>query len=101
MQTGHRVISSSGLEIATEAFGDASHPPVVVIMGGMASMLWWHQGFCLRLAEQDGFVIRYDQRDTGLSTKYPPGQPGYTFDDTAMKKPLPPDFHPEPKSTER
>lgn len=81
VQTSQRVIRSSGLEIATEAFGDPAHPPVVLIMGGMASMLWWRESFCLRLAEQGRFVIRYDQRDTGLSTKYPPSRPGYTFDD--------------------
>ncbi|MFA1627145.1 alpha/beta fold hydrolase [Rhizobium mongolense] len=81
MQKGQRVIRCSGLEIATEAFGDPAHPPVVLIMGGMASMLWWHESFCVRLAEQGRFVVRYDQRDSGLSTKYPPGRPGYTFDD--------------------
>jgi pimeloyl-ACP methyl ester carboxylesterase len=67
--------------IATEAFGDPAHPPMILIMGGMASMLWWPETFCRRLAERDRFVIRYDQRDTGLSTKYPPGQPGYGMDD--------------------
>ena len=68
-------------EIATEAFGDPAHPPVLLIMGGAASMLWWPEAFCGRLAERGRFVIRYDQRDTGLSTKYPPGQPGYGMDD--------------------
>ena len=37
-------------------------------------MLWWPQEFCERLASQGRHVIRYDQRDTGLSTKYPPGE---------------------------
>jgi pimeloyl-ACP methyl ester carboxylesterase len=50
-------------------------------MGGMASMLWWREEFCERLAKGRRFVIRYDQRDSGLSTKYPPGRPGYAFDD--------------------
>jgi pimeloyl-ACP methyl ester carboxylesterase len=67
--------------IATEAFGDPAHPPMILIMGGMASMLWWPETFCRRLAERDRFVIRYDQRDTGRSTKYPPGEPGYGIDD--------------------
>lgn len=44
-------------------------------------MLWWPERFCRRVAEHGRFVIRYDHRDTGLSTKYPPGQPGYAFDD--------------------
>ena len=81
MPTTARVIRQDGIEIATEAFGDAEHAPVLLIMGGMASMLWWPDEFCRRLAARGHFVIRYDQRDSGLSTKYPPGQPGYGFDD--------------------
>jgi pimeloyl-ACP methyl ester carboxylesterase len=76
-----RMIRNDGVEIATEAFGDPEHPPVLLIMGGMASMLWWPDEFCRRLAARGRFVIRYDQRDSGLSTKYPPGRPGYGFDD--------------------
>ena len=81
MQGQERAISSDGIEIATEAFGDPRHPPVLLIMGVMASMLWWPEDFCRRLAAAGHFVIRYDNRDTGRSTKYPPGEPGYTFDD--------------------
>ncbi|WP_265516988.1 alpha/beta fold hydrolase [Nitratireductor luteus] len=76
-----RTIRTDGIELATEAFGNQAHPPVLLIMGGMASMLWWPEEFCRRLAEHGRFVIRYDQRDSGLSTKYPVGQPGYAFDD--------------------
>ncbi|WP_018236946.1 alpha/beta fold hydrolase [Ensifer sp. BR816] len=75
------VIRTDGVELATQGFGNPTHPPLLLIMGGMASMLWWPDQFCCRLAERGRFVIRYDQRDSGLSTKYPPGQPGYTFDD--------------------
>jgi len=76
-----RTIRTDGLELAAEAFGNPSDPPVLLIMGGMASMLWWRDEFCQRLAARDRFVIRYDQRDSGLSTKYPRGRPGYGFDD--------------------
>jgi len=76
-----RIVKANDIEIATEAFGDQSHPPVVLIMGGMASMLWWPEEFCRWLAGRGRFVIRYDQRDTGLSTKYPPGQPRYGYGD--------------------
>lgn len=69
------------VQIATEAFGDPAHPPLLMIMGGMASMLWWPDEFCRKLAGNDRYVIRYDQRDTGRSTKYPPGKPGYALDD--------------------
>jgi len=76
-----RMIRAGGFELATETFGDATLRPVLLIMGGMASMLWWPEAFCERLASQGRYVIRYDNRDTGRSTKYPPGKPGYTFDD--------------------
>lgn len=75
------VIRADGVELATESFGNPAQPPILLRMGGMASMLWWPQEFCGRLAARGRFVIRYDQRDSGHSTKYPPGRPGYCFDD--------------------
>ncbi len=78
---GERVIRGNGLEIATEAFGDPARAPVLLIMGVMASMLWWPEELCERLASHGRHVIRYDNRDTGLSTKYAPGEPSYTLDD--------------------
>ena len=75
------MIRIGGLELAAQSFGDASRPPILLIMGGMASMLWWPDALCEQLASHGRYVIRYDNRDTGHSTKYPPGKPGYTFDD--------------------
>jgi pimeloyl-ACP methyl ester carboxylesterase len=46
-------------------------------MGLGASMLWWEEAFCRRLADGGRFVIRYDHRDTGRSTTFEPGRPGY------------------------
>ncbi|TRC71490.1 alpha/beta hydrolase [Mesorhizobium sp. WSM4310] len=68
-------------EIKSEAFGDPENPALLLIMGAMASMLWWPEAFCRELADAGLYVIRYDNRDTGRSTKYPPGKPPYTFDD--------------------
>jgi pimeloyl-ACP methyl ester carboxylesterase len=76
-----KTIQVDGVEIATEAFGDPSHPPVLLIMGAMASMLWWPDEFCRQLAGRSCYVIRYDHRDTGRSTTYEPGKPGYTSAD--------------------
>ena len=70
-------------QITSEAFGDPANPPLLLIMGAMASMLWWPEALCRKLADAGLFVIRYDNRDTGQSTKYPPGEPPYTFDDMA------------------
>jgi pimeloyl-ACP methyl ester carboxylesterase len=68
----------NGVELCTEPFGDPADPPILLVMGLGGSMLWWEDGFCRLLAEYGRFVIRYDHRDTGRSTTYEPGRPGYT-----------------------
>ncbi|HKQ01748.1 MAG TPA: alpha/beta fold hydrolase [Actinomycetes bacterium] len=73
-----RMIEADGVELCTEAFGDPADPPVLLVMGTGASMLWWEEGFCRMLADGRRFVIRYDHRDTGRSVTYEPGHPGYT-----------------------
>src|SRR4051794_3372451 len=73
-----RLIEVNGVELCTEAFGDQSDPPILLIMGAGASMLWWEEGFCRMLADGGRRVIRYDHRDTGRSVTYEPGRPGYT-----------------------
>ena len=73
-----RVIEVNGVELCTEPFGDASHPPILLVMGIGASMLWWEEGFCRMLADGGRFVIRYDHRDTGRSVTCEPGHPDYT-----------------------
>jgi pimeloyl-ACP methyl ester carboxylesterase len=73
-----RLIEANGVELCTESFGDPGDPPVLLIMGVGASMLWWDGGLCRLLAGGGRFVVRYDHRDTGRSVSYPPGRPGYT-----------------------
>jgi pimeloyl-ACP methyl ester carboxylesterase len=73
-----RLIDANGVELCSESFGDPADPPVLLIMGVGASMLWWEDGLCRLLADGGRFVVRYDHRDTGRSTSYPPGRPGYT-----------------------
>ncbi|MFE5486340.1 alpha/beta fold hydrolase [Streptomyces sp. NPDC056527] len=72
------MIDANGAELCAESFGDRSDPPVLLIMGTGASMLWWEEDFCRTLAEGGRFVIRYDHRDTGRSVTYALGRPGYT-----------------------
>jgi pimeloyl-ACP methyl ester carboxylesterase len=74
----NRMIKANGVDLCTESFGDPGDPPVLLVMGIGASMLWWEEGFCRLLAEGRRFVIRYDNRDTGRSVTYAPGRPGYT-----------------------
>jgi pimeloyl-ACP methyl ester carboxylesterase len=68
-------------ELCVDTIGDPAHPAVLLIMGAGGSMDRWEEPFCARLASAGRHVIRYDHRDTGGSTTYPPGRPGYTGDD--------------------
>ncbi|MFD7493600.1 alpha/beta fold hydrolase [Streptomyces sp. NPDC059832] len=61
---------SPGVSIAYETFGDPSDPAVLLVMGFSAQMIAWHEDFCRALAERGRYVIRYDNRDCGLSTKF-------------------------------
>lgn len=66
--TQHRVTETDGVQIAYETFGSPLDPPVVLIMGLGAQMIGWHEDFCDVLAREGHFVIRFDNRDIGLST---------------------------------
>jgi pimeloyl-ACP methyl ester carboxylesterase len=79
--TAERIVRANGVDLCTEPFGNPADPPVLLVMGTGASMLWWEEGFCRLLAERGRFVLRYDHRDTGRSVTYPPGRPGYTSAD--------------------
>jgi pimeloyl-ACP methyl ester carboxylesterase len=72
-----RPIQVNGVTLVADSFGDPIDPAILLIMGGGASMDWWEDEFCERLAAAGRFVIRYDNRDTGQSTAYEPGAPGY------------------------
>jgi pimeloyl-ACP methyl ester carboxylesterase len=76
-----RLVNLDGVELCTESFGDPADPPILLVMGLAASMLWWEEGFCRQLAGRGRFVIRYDHRDTGRSTTYEPGRPAYGGED--------------------
>ncbi len=78
-----RMVEANGVELCTEPFGDPAHAPLLLVMGTGASMRWWEEGFCRRLADGGRFVIRYDHRDTGRSVTYEPGRPPYAGTDLA------------------
>jgi pimeloyl-ACP methyl ester carboxylesterase len=56
------------LEFAYETFGNAGDPPVLLVMGLATQMLGWPDDFCRGLADRGLFVVRFDNRDIGLST---------------------------------
>lgn len=78
-----RIVRVNGVDLAIETIGDPADPPLLLIHGATASMLAWQDAFVDRLADAGRYVIRYDHRDTGRSTSYPPGAPPYRFPDLA------------------
>ena len=74
----HRDIS-----LATESFGAAGNPVLVLIMGATASMLGWPDALCHALANRGLHVLRFDHQDTGQSTTVPPGEATYSVEDMA------------------
>ncbi len=59
----------NNIELEYDTFGDPSSKPLLLIMGLGSQMIRWDEEFCKKLVEQDFFVIRFDNRDVGLSTK--------------------------------
>jgi pimeloyl-ACP methyl ester carboxylesterase len=62
-------VRANGIDIEYETFGDPEAAPLLLVMGLGAQMLSWDEDFCARLAARGFYVIRYDNRDSGLSTK--------------------------------
>lgn len=61
---------SGDLEIHYEDMGSPDDPAVLMIMGLGAQLTFWCEGFCRKLIEQGLRVIRFDNRDVGLSSKF-------------------------------
>jgi pimeloyl-ACP methyl ester carboxylesterase len=78
-----RKVRSGTALLHVEALGSEQDPAIILVMGAQASLLWWPPEFCKALAKQGRYVLRYDHRDTGLSTQYPLGSPPYNSDDLA------------------
>jgi len=77
------IVHANGVDLCVETFGDPTDPAILLVMGSTASMDWWEDEFCARLAAGSRLVIRYDHRDTGRSVSYEPGAPPYTMRDLA------------------
>jgi len=62
------IVRTSGIDLACESFGDEGHAAVLLISGLGTQMIRWTTGFCAALAGRGYRVIRFDNRDAGLST---------------------------------
>jgi pimeloyl-ACP methyl ester carboxylesterase len=63
-------VTANGIQIEYDTFGDSMSSPLLLIMGLGAQMVAWEEEFCELLAENGLYVIRFDNRDVGLSTKF-------------------------------
>jgi pimeloyl-ACP methyl ester carboxylesterase len=81
LRPNERIVQANGVNLCVETFGDPADPGILLIAGAAASMDWWEDGFCQRLAAGPRFVIRYDNRDTGRSVSHEPGAPPHTQSD--------------------
>jgi pimeloyl-ACP methyl ester carboxylesterase len=71
MHSAARSIRANGIDLTFDAFGEPGHPPVLLIMGLAAQMIAWDDAFCTELARRGRWVVRFDNRDIGLSTRFP------------------------------
>jgi len=74
MQTNHcsyesGVIPVNGIDLAYHAFGRRTDPALLLIMGLSTQMVAWDDAFCLQLMHRGYYVIRFDNRDVGLSSR--------------------------------
>ncbi len=60
---------SNGIELEYEVAGNPTDPAVLLIMGLGGQLIAWDDEFVLGLARRGHFVIRFDNRDVGLSTR--------------------------------
>lgn len=63
-----RIADCGEVSLAYETFGSPEDPALVLVMGLATQMLGWHDDFCQLLADSGLYVIRFDNRDIGLST---------------------------------
>jgi len=82
-------VAANGIELAYETFGDASAPPVVLIMGLATQMIAWPDELCEGLVRCGLFVVRFDNRDAGESTHLRDLPPPRLADVVVRRRPPP------------
>lgn len=65
-----RLVKAGSLTLCCETFGDPQQPALVLIMGMGAQMIGWDDAFCEQLARRGFHVVRFDNRDSGRSTRF-------------------------------
>jgi pimeloyl-ACP methyl ester carboxylesterase len=65
-----QITTPVGVTLEYEAVGSPNDPPLLMINGFTTQLISWPRGFCRRLAEGGRYVISFDNRDCGLSSKF-------------------------------
>ncbi len=60
---------SSDVELCYQTFGEPGGDPLLLVMGLGGPMTWWYRGLCEQLARAGFYVVRYDNRDVGRSSR--------------------------------
>jgi pimeloyl-ACP methyl ester carboxylesterase len=62
-------VDANGIQIEYETFGEPDSPALLLIIGLASQLTAWDEKLCQQLAQQGHYVIRFDNRDAGLSSK--------------------------------
>ena len=62
-------VDANGIQIEYETFGEQDSPALLLIIGLAGQLIGWDEKLCQQLAQQGHYVIRFDNRDAGLSSK--------------------------------
>jgi pimeloyl-ACP methyl ester carboxylesterase len=68
LDPGEKLAEANGLTLCYQTFGAPQDPPLLLVMGLGAQMIWWPDGLCELLASRGLHVVRFDNRDIGKST---------------------------------
>ncbi len=63
-------VKANGIDIEYDTFGASSSPALLLIIGLGGQMIQWDEAMCEDLATRGHYVVRFDNRDSGLSTKF-------------------------------
>jgi pimeloyl-ACP methyl ester carboxylesterase len=87
-----RAVLPTGIELEYVTTGDPDNPPLLVVNGYTSQLISWQRGYVEQLVAQGLFVIQFDNRDVGLSSKLD-GQrvsPGAVLTASLRGEPIPP-----------
>ena len=63
--------AAPGIELCYQTFGAPDAEPLLLVMGLGGQLTWWDPDLCTMLAERGFYVVRFDNRDSGRSSRVP------------------------------